>query len=190
MNIKTQRLVESAILIAIGTILSLFSFSGPWIKGGSITICSMLPLVIISFRYGIEWGTFSSIVYAILQAILGASNISYAPNFGLMLGILFLDYIFPFGIIGLAGFFKDTFKSKLFSINLGIVVTFLFRLLFHFLSGWLIWQALWPEAGWIAWVYSIAYNSSYMIPEIIITCFVVTITYKPLEKYWEEITIE
>ncbi len=187
MNFKTQRLVESAILIAVGTILSLFSFSGPWIKGGSITICSMLPLVLISFRYGAKWGTFSALVYAILQAILGASNISYAPNFGLMIGITFLDYILPFGVIGLASLFDNKFKHKLISINAGVVVTFSLRLLFHFLSGWLIWQALWPEAGWTAWVYSIAYNSSFMIPEIIITCLVVSITYKPLEKYWNKL---
>ena len=42
-----RRLVECAVLIAIGTVLSLFEFSGPWALGGGITVCSMLPLVLI-----------------------------------------------------------------------------------------------------------------------------------------------
>ena len=34
-----RRLVECAVLIAIGTVLSLFEFSGPWALGGGITVC-------------------------------------------------------------------------------------------------------------------------------------------------------
>ncbi len=47
MSFNTKRLVESAIMIALGTVLSLFTFAGPWVYGGGITICSMLPLVIL-----------------------------------------------------------------------------------------------------------------------------------------------
>lgn len=52
MGKSTRRLVESAVMIAIGTVLSMFPFSAPWAFGGGVTICSMLPLVIIAHRYG------------------------------------------------------------------------------------------------------------------------------------------
>ena len=62
---KTFRLVFSALMVAIGTVLSLFSFSGFWVYGGSVTFCSMLPLVIVSYRYGWKWGVFTSLVYGL-----------------------------------------------------------------------------------------------------------------------------
>ena len=43
MDSKTiRRLVECAILVAVGTVLSLFEFKGAWALGGGITFCSML----------------------------------------------------------------------------------------------------------------------------------------------------
>ena len=36
-KIQTRRLVESAVMIAIGTVLSMFQFRGPWALGGGIT---------------------------------------------------------------------------------------------------------------------------------------------------------
>ena len=45
---------------------------------------------------------------------------------------------------------------------------------------------LWPnELGWAAPVWSIAYNASYMIPEIIITSLVAALSYGPLKKYYQ-----
>ena len=54
-NNKTLRLVFSAIMIGIGTVLSMFKFNGLWIYGGGVTFCAMLPLVIVSFVYGTKW---------------------------------------------------------------------------------------------------------------------------------------
>lgn len=51
-----RRLVECAILVAVGTVLSLFEFKGAWALGGGITFCSMLPLVMIAHRHGTKWG--------------------------------------------------------------------------------------------------------------------------------------
>ena len=39
--------------------------------------------------------------------------------------------------------------------------------------------------GWSSvWVYSIVYNGSYMIPEIIITSLAALLLYRPLERYF------
>ena len=72
MNDKTRKLTETALLIALGTILSLIQFPGPWVNGGSITLCSMLPIIVIGYRYGSRWGLLSGLVYGILQMVLGA----------------------------------------------------------------------------------------------------------------------
>lgn len=185
-SFTTRRLVESAVMIAIATVLSMFEFQGPWALGGGITICSMLPLVIISHRYGVRWGVFVAFVYSVLQMFLGIKNVRYADSVGTAILIILLDYIIAFSVIGLAAMFDKAVGKNVKSLELGIVVTFLLRLLSHFISGWIVWERLWPnELGWAAPLWSIAYNGSYMIPEIIITGIVAALLYKPLGKYFQ-----
>ena len=67
---KTRTLVECALMIAIGTVLSNIKFfTLP--NGGSITLLSMLPFVLVSFRHGVKWGLFTGLVNACLQMLLG-----------------------------------------------------------------------------------------------------------------------
>ena len=67
---KTRILVECALMIAIGTVLSNIKFfTMP--NGGSITLLSMLPFVLVSFRHGAKWGLFTGFVNACLQMIMG-----------------------------------------------------------------------------------------------------------------------
>ena len=106
MTVSTRRMVESAILIAIGTVLSILSFQGPWALGGSITICAMLPLVFIAWRHGTKWGLFSAFIFSLLQLILGFKNIGYGRNAGEVILIALLDYILAYTVIGLSGLFK------------------------------------------------------------------------------------
>ena len=187
MGKSTRRLVESAVMIAIGTVLSMFPFSAPWAFGGGVTICSMLPLVIIAHRYGTKWGLFTAFVYSVLQRILGVSNVQFAAGYGFVLavGVLLLDYILAFTVIGLSACFNGVIKNHLVSIVVGIVFTFALRFVCHFLSGWIIWGVITPnEMGLVAPLYSLIYNGGYMLPETIITALVAVLTYKPLKRYW------
>ena len=187
MGKSTRRLVESAVMIAIGTVLSMFPFSAPWAFGGGATICSMLPLVIIAHRYGTKWGLFTAFVYSVLQLILGVSNVQFAAGYGFVLavGVLLLDYILAFTVIGLSACFNGVIKNHLVSIVVGIVFTFALRFVCHFLSGWIIWGVITPnEMGLVAPLYSLIYNGGYMLPETIITALVAVLTYKPLKRYW------
>jgi hypothetical protein len=180
-----RRLVECAVLIAIGTVLSLFEFSGPWALGGGITVCSMLPLVLICHRHGTKWGICSALVYGVLQMFLGMKNVMYGRNFWEVLAIILLDYVIAFGVIGLAGIFDKCIKNRPVSIAVGSVFATLLRLACHFVSGWIIWEALWPnELGWASPLWSLAYNASYMIPEMIITTVAAVALYFPLKKYY------
>ncbi len=185
MENNARRLTESAILVAVGTVLSLFTFQGPWVLGGGITICSMLPLVMIAYRHGTKMGIFSALVYSVIQLLLGMSNVQYAPDAITAIGIIFLDYIVAFTIIGFAGVFQKPVKNAQMSVVVGVVVTFMGRLFCHFLSGYLIWEALWPNGyGWASALWSLAYNASYMVPEMIITAVVAFVSFVPLKKYW------
>ena len=187
MGKSTRRLVESTVMIAIGTVLSMFPFSAPWAFGGGVTICSMLPLVIIAHRYGTKWGLFTAFVYSVLQLILGVSNVQFAAGYGFVLavGVLLLDYILAFTVIGLSACFNGVIKNHLVSIVVGIVFTFALRFVCHFLSGWIIWGVITPnEMGLVAPLYSLIYNGGYMLPETIITALVAVLTYKPLKRYW------
>ena len=185
-HLKVHRMVESAVMLAIAVVLSLFPFSSPWALGGGITVCSMLPLVILSWRYGCRWGVFAAFVYSLLQLILGFSNVQYADSVGTAVLIILFDYVFAFSVIGFSALFKGRLGRPRLELVLGIVITFLVRLACHYISGVVVWEVLWPnELGWAAPIWSIAYNASYMIPEIIITSLVASLSYGPLARYYQ-----
>jgi len=185
MKSTPKRIAESAMLIVIGTVLSLFTFQGPWVLGGGITFCSMLPMVMITQRYGTKWGILSSFVYSLLQMLLGINNVQYAPTALSAAGIVFFDYILAYSVLGFSSCFNKVVKSRRKAIVLGITITFLARFVCHFISGVLIWEALFPnELGWAAPVWSLAYNASYMLPEMLITSVVAYLSYNHLKRYW------
>ncbi len=189
MNYTLRRITETAIMLAVATVLSLLQIAGPWVLGGSITICSMLPIILIAHRYGTKWGLLTALTYSLLQLLLGLNNIQYAPNAITAVGIILLDYVLAYGVLGFAAAFDSVFKSRKTSFVVGVVVTMMLRFFFHFLSGIIIWEALWPnELGWASWIWSISYNGSYMIPEILITLAVGIVLYKPLESYFQRST--
>lgn len=176
-NQKTSRLVFSAIMIAIGTVLSMLKID--FVMGGGLTVCSMLPLVMVSFRYGTKWGVFTAFVYSVLQCLLGLDNVQYATSAGMAIAIILLDYIVAYTVIGFSGMFRNKAKNFKTALILGIALTFFARFLCHFATGWIIWDALWPnEFGMAAPVYSLCYNGSYMLAEAVISSIVGTIIFK------------
>jgi thiamine transporter len=189
MNQTLRKITETAIMLAVGTVLSLLQFTGPWALGGSITVCSMLPVILIAHRYGTKWGLLTALTFSLLQLILGIRNVQYAPDALTAFGIVMLDYVLAYGVLGFAAAFDPLCKDKRNSILIGIAVTLFVRFLCHFISGIIIWEALWPNAlGWATWVWSLAYNGSYMLPEMLITAAAAYVLYKPTKKYWDRVS--
>ena len=185
-KIDTRRLAETGILIAMGTVLSLIKFDMPF--GGGLTLCSMLPLVIVSRRYGWKWGAVAAFIYSVLQTLLGLDNVRYATTFLMAMVIILLDYIIAYTAIGFSSVFDGKIKDGRTSLVAGMAFTFTLRFLCHFITGWIIWDALWPnEFGLLSPIYSLAYNGSYMLPELVITSVVAVLLYKPMEKYFTPI---
>lgn len=183
---ETHYLTESAVMIALGTVLSMLKFEGIWAFGGGVTVCSMLPMVLISYRWGVKWGLMAATVYALLQMLLGIDNVQYATSVWMAAGIILLDYLVAYGVLGLSGLFRGKIKNPRAALVAGIGLAFFLRFLCHFATGWAIWDALWPnELGMLPALYSFYYNGSYMLPEFLITSAVVAAFYKPLKKYLE-----
>ena len=137
---KTRILVECALMIAIGTVLSNIKFfTMP--NGGSITLLSMLPFVLVSFRHGAKWGLFTGFVNSCLQMIMGF----YPPpasTFLYFLGEVLLDYVLAFMALGLAELFARPFKNRTVGVAVGTFAAGFLRFMCSFLSGVLVWGNL------------------------------------------------
>ncbi|MEG2054405.1 MAG: energy-coupled thiamine transporter ThiT [Oscillospiraceae bacterium] len=167
---KTRILVECALMIALSTVLSYVKvFELP--QGGSITLCSMLPLVLISFRHGAKWGLFTGFVHSILQILLGLKSVMICPTVLAMIGCILLDYVIAFTVQGSACIFAKKFKNQILGIAVGTATVGVLRFGCSFLSGILIWGE-YAQEGWPVWLHSLVYNGSYMLPEIVLTTVV------------------
>ncbi|MBR5502372.1 MAG: energy-coupled thiamine transporter ThiT [Oscillospiraceae bacterium] len=183
-NTRTHTLVECAMLLAISTALAFFPTFEIMPNGGSITICSMLPIILISYRHGLRWGFLSSFAYALIQLIEEFMS-NGADVFSLFVALVF-DYLLAFTVLGIGGLFRGKFKSARAELVCGTVTALALRFISHCVSGYVVWgeYAEWffSEAG--AWgqsilatyagnglmlIYSLIYNASYMLPELIIT---------------------
>ncbi len=201
-------LVESAVMIALAAVLE-------WVSkmiipempfGGQITIVSMLPVVLVGWKYGIGKGLVTGIIYSFVQMALGVKTISgmvlpssedYLGSVGNVILMFIFDYILAYTVLGLAAMFKKVVKNDSISLPLGAFTVLLLRYLCHIVSGYILFGA-WAEwfftqEGFYSWgqtiintfsgnalslVYSIIYNAFYMVPEIIITTIVAVVVSK------------
>lgn len=192
-KIGTRKLIESALFIAVATVLSLLKFDLPF--GGGVTVVSMLPLIVCSHRWGWRWGVVTAFVYSVLQLILGLDNVGYATGFVMAVGIIFLDYIIAYTVIGLSGIFDLVIRSKRAAIAVGILITFILRFVCHLLTGVWIWGEWMPDEFLnlpmtSPWLYSFLYNGGYMLAELVLTEIVAMLIYKPLERYFRREDME
>ena len=162
---KTSKLVTTAVFIALASVLSLIRvFKMP--MGGSVTLLSMLPIALLSLKYGARWGFFSAFIYSLVQLLLDLpETMSWGLTPAVLAGTFFLDYIGAFTALGFCGIFG---KNSTKSIVSGIALAMVTRFLFHFLSGVILFSS-WAWEGWNPSVYSLCYNGLFMLPEMIFT---------------------
>ena len=162
---SVYRLVESALLLAVASVLSVIKLVDmPY--GGSITLLSMLPLVILAYRHGVKWGLLTGFTYGLIQLLLGLDNFSYATSFGAAVAILVFDYLLAFVVLGFGGVFRRAVPHQGAALALGSVLTGVLRYLCHVISGATVWYGLSVPSG-ESLNYSFGYNL-YMAPEILL----------------------
>ena len=147
-KVTTQMLVYIALMLALTILLhQLMLFHFP--QGGAVTIGSMIPLMLISHRFGSAAGAMAGFLYGFIELLLD-------PFILHPLQVLF-DYPLPFMAIGgLAGLAKNIF--------LGTLLAFGGRFLCHFISGLVFFSSYAPE-GMSPLVYSLTVNGSLMAAE-------------------------
>ena len=170
-----RAMIECAIMVALATVLSMIKlYEAP--LGGSVTLLSMLPVSVLSIRLGLSWGLAGGFLYAMIQMFLDlAKVISWGLTPAALVGCIIFDYLLAFTVIGLAGLFC---RNGRIGMILGIALALFGRFCSHLVSGTLIFD-IWMPDGWgNPFVYSIAYNGAYMLPELVFTVAAVMILTK------------
>jgi thiamine transporter len=164
------RIAEGGVMLCLATVLSVFKLADlPY--GGSITLASLFPIMLLSFRHGTGFGLFCGLVYGVIQQLLGLNTLSYFSTWYSIVAIILLDYLLAFAAAGLGGIFKNKIKNKGLALLLGGFTVCLVRYLCHVISGCTVWAGMSIPTGG-ALVYSLIYNATYMIPETVILMMV------------------
>lgn len=164
---KITALTECSVMLALSIVLS---FVQIWKMpmGGEVTLLSMLPVALISVKYGIKQGLSTAFLFSLfhlLRGIAGGEVFVYcATGFAVVICVLF-DYIVPFSVLGLSGVLR---KKGTPGVCAGIILALVLRFLCHFLTGVVIW-AQWAPEGQSKYIYSLLYNGQYMLAECALT---------------------
>ncbi|HHY36204.1 MAG TPA: energy-coupled thiamine transporter ThiT [Firmicutes bacterium] len=145
-----RTMAEIGVMVAVALVLNFFRlFQMP--QGGSVSL-EMLPIFIVALRWGTLPGIIAGALFGVAQLFFGASI--YYP-----LQVI-LDYPLAFALLGLAGAFP---RRPLLGITIGTVG----RFLAHVISGVAFFAEYAPE-GTNVWVYSLGYNLTYIVPELLL----------------------
>lgn len=147
-KLDTRMITQIGIALALATVLKVFRlYHLP--QGGSITLGSMIPILLMALFYGPEVGYLTGFMYGIITLIMD-------PFLLHPVQVLF-DFPLPFMALGLAGHFKE---KKVLGTALAVFV----RFLCHFISGFAFFGSYAPE-GMSPYIYSLWVNGVFMAIE-------------------------
>ncbi len=201
MKSNTKTLAVCGIMTAMSVVLSFIKpFEMPY--GGSITLFSMVPIIFVGYAYGTKWGLACGAVWGVIDCLMGASGtLAYLTDnmLNFMLCLLF-DYIVAFAVVGLSGVFRNKIKNTRVSFALGAGFSVFLRFACHFVTGFIVWREYAVDTlsanefglkiidtfsgEGLAAVYSLVYNGSYMLPELVISVIgaLILSSIKPISK--------
>ena len=175
-HLRLRALCEGAILVALAFVLSFVKlYELP--NGGSLTP-AMFPILLFALRWGLGEGLMAGFVFGLLQLLFDGA---YAWGWQSML----LDYLLAFTPLGLAGLFK----GKAWGIFPGTILGCAGRFIVHYISGVTIYRIIEPtEIPGIgvfddAVLYSLVYNGSYMLPNMLLALLIAAVLYVPMKRF-------
>ena len=179
-HLRIRALCEGAILLALATVLNYLSklLFANMPNGGSVTL-AMFPILLYAHRWGVSRGLLMSFAYGILDMLLSGG---YAWGWQSIL----LDYLLAYTVLGLGG----VFRGKAWGIFPGIVLGCLCRFAIHHISGITIYKILVPTevSGFGIFsnphLYSLVYNSVYMVPNTLIALVLAGLLLVPMRRYF------
>lgn len=155
MKLTTKMMAEISITAALALLLGFVKVT-PVAQGGSVSL-AMLPVFFLALRRGWLVGSLSGVILGLIQ-MLTNPFVVHPVQF-------ILDYPLAFGCLGICGLFVN-------SPILGVIAGGMARFAAHTISG-IIFFASYAPSGVSPLVYSLTYNASYMIPEIVINCLAI-----------------
>ena len=168
-------------MIALAAVLSMVKvWNMPW--GGSVTLFSMLPIILLSVKFGIRQGLFVSFVYSAVQLLFGIifdGLLGWGLTPVMLISCIFLDYIIAFSALGIAGIFRNKGTGGIIGGTiLAVGIRFISHIssgVFVFASAGKLWEGFETQNTLL---YSLVYNGCYMLPEIILTVLGVYLLFK------------
>jgi len=157
MNDFTPKILSRAALVIAMTVVltQIHLFAMP--QGGEIQLGSMIPLILLAACYG-------SRICLIAGFACGTIALIMNPYFFHPIQVL-LDYPFPYMAMAVVALFNKR-------IIWGTIVAYSLKFLFHFISGVVFFGSYAPE-GTSPIIYSLLYNASVVIPDLIICCLII-----------------
>ena len=174
-KLSLRCLTEGAVFVGLAQVLGYIKlFELP--QGGAVDL-AMLPIFIFCARWGFGPGMLASFVFGLLQLLLDGA---YAWGWQSMLG----DYLVAFSMLGLAGLFK----GKEGGFFIGMAVGAFARFLVHYVVGATVWAEYMPETFFgmtmhSPWFYSLLYNGSFMLADLLLCLVIGALLYRPLRLY-------
>ncbi len=132
-------------------------------QGGSITPASMLPLMLFAYAFGVVPGLLTGLAYGLLQLIQMPTILTPFQ--------VILDYPLAFAVLGFAGVLRGWVQKggdEYAALAVGVFLAALLRYACSTLSGVLFFAEYAEGSGYSPLVYSLVYNGSYMLPEMLI----------------------
>ncbi len=201
---KTRRLTISAAMLALACVLAIVCEFIPFLNlpfGGGFTVASMLPIVIVSYMYGMKWGFLTSFTYSVMQVTISLvmAKTVYAlitpahedfMGYEIGFAVIIIDYLIAYTMLGFGGILRNKIKNKVVAIVLGVIIALSLRYICHIVSGYIFYGAwadwFFSQEGFpygeqilasvsgnaLALLYSVVYNGLFMIPEIVVTSIV------------------
>ena len=160
---STRMLMYISLMLAVTILLQqirLYHFP----QGGSVTLGAMIPLMLVSFRYGLSVGMFAGFIFGLINIILD-------PFILHPIQVLF-DYPLPSMAAGLAAIFPKNFIAS-------TILVFAGKFACHFISGVVFFASYAPE-GSSPIIYSLTVNAAMIVPECIICCILLKVL--PIER--------
>jgi thiamine transporter len=175
---KTRILVEMALTVALAAVLNLVKlWRMPY--GGDVSL-EMLPILVFALRRGWRPGILAGALYGFVSLMFGAVVVHWAQ--------FILDYPLAYALVGTAGAFAglvrrsaETERPYAVWLVAAVGTAGVLRFASHFVSG-LIFFGQYAPAGQSAWLYSLLYNGSYMLPATILCAVAAAVILPVLEK--------
>ncbi|OPJ60844.1 energy-coupled thiamine transporter ThiT [Clostridium oryzae] len=167
-KLSTQMITQIGIALALATVLKIFRiYHLP--QGGSITIGSMVPILLIALFYGAEVGYLTGFLYGMITLIMD-------PYILHPVQVLF-DYPLPFMALGIIGYFRN---NKV----LGAIVAIFGRFLCHFISGIVFFASYAGDMN--PWLYSLMVNGVFIAIEGLICVIIIGLL--PVDRLYSIVT--